>query len=93
MDYEQCLQKTQGMTGFTRLSKVWRFKVGYNKTTDCMVDLLEEVLKDVPKAKKGNKTAAQRIRTRTVELTKLSKEWRKLSLQLEKKKIAPKKAR
>ncbi len=67
--------------------------MGYEKTTDSLVGLMEEVLRDVPKAMKGNKTAAQRIRTRTVELSKLSKEWRRLSLEQEKKKNAPKKAR
>ena len=64
--------------------------MSYEKTTDNLVDLMENVLKDVPKALKGNKTAAQRIRTKTVELSKLSKEWRKLSLAEEKKAPAKK---
>ncbi len=67
--------------------------MSYHKTTDNLVDIMENVLKDVPKALKGNKTAAQRIRTKTVELSKLAKEWRRLSLLQEKKKNAPKKAR
>ena len=65
--------------------------MSYEKTTDNLVDLMENVLKDVPKALKGNKTAAQRIRTKTVELAKVSKEWRKLSLENEKSKVLAKK--
>lgn len=65
--------------------------MSYEKTTDNLVDLMENVLKDVPKALKGNKTAAQRIRTKTVELAKVSKEWRKLSLESEKSKVLAKK--
>lgn len=65
--------------------------MGYQQATEDLVELMEEVLKDVPKALKGNKTAAQRIRTRTIELTKVSKEWRRLSLDREKKKSGRKK--
>ncbi len=70
-----------------------RRKMGYEKATDSLVELMEEVLRDVPKAMKGNKTAAQRIRTRTVELSKISKEWRRLSLLQEKKKEVAKQGR
>jgi hypothetical protein len=64
--------------------------MSFNQTTDVLVDLLETILVDVPKMEKGNKTAAQRIRTNTVKLTKVSKEWRKLSLNSEKKKAKKK---
>jgi hypothetical protein len=61
-----------------------------NQKTDLLVDLLETILVDVPKMEKGNKTAAQRIRTNTIKLSKISKEWRKLSLNSEKKKTKKK---
>jgi hypothetical protein len=49
-----------------------------------MSNLLEAITKDIPKAYKGNKLAMQRIRIATIELSKISKKWRKLSLQQEK---------
>jgi len=54
------------------------------KSTDEMSNLLEAITKDIPKAYKGNKLAMQRIRIATIELSKISKKWRKLSLQQEK---------
>jgi hypothetical protein len=67
-----------------------RIYMSLTQTTDLLVDLLETILIDVPKMEKGNKTAAQRIRTNTVKLSKVSKEWRKLSLHSEKKKTKKK---
>lgn len=63
----------------------------YAKSTAEMLLLLEEILHDIPKALKGNKTAAQRIRSKTVRFTKVSKEWRRKSLDLERKKPLKKK--
>ena len=58
----------------------------FMKSTDEMTELLEAILKDMPKVYKGNKLAMQRIRCATIDLTKLSKKWRKLSLDDEKNK-------
>ncbi len=61
------------------------------QTTEELAELLMSVLEDVPKVLKGNKTAAQRIRTKTVLLAKLAKVWRRESLDQEKKKAPRKK--
>lgn len=66
--------------------------MSFPKTTDELVVLLQGILADVPKAIKGNKTAAQRIRTRTITFSKVAKDWRKLSLQQGKKKKGKKTA-
>ena len=66
-------------------------RMSFLQTTERLVELLEEILQDVPKAFKGNKTAAQRVRTRTVKLSKLAKVWRKDSLEAEKRKKSPRK--
>ncbi len=55
-------------------------------------DLLEEMLIDLTKAEKGNKTAAQRVRTKSIAFAKLAKEYRKLSVGSEKKKKPAKKS-
>ncbi len=65
--------------------------MAFLQTTEELTLLLQAILKDIPKVLKGNKTAAQRIRTKTVKITKVSKVWRKESLDLEKKKAKPKK--
>ncbi|MBM3192201.1 MAG: hypothetical protein FJZ63_06100 [Chlamydiae bacterium] len=65
--------------------------MAFLQTTDELVKLLEETLEDVPKMLKGNKTAAQRIRTKTVKIAKIAKVWRKESLEQERKKIVRKK--
>ncbi len=57
----------------------------FSKTTDEMAEILATIMKDIPKAQKGNKLATQRIRCATIELSKVSKKWRKLSLEVEKK--------
>ena len=56
------------------------------KSTDQMSELIEAITKDMPKVYKGNKLAMKRIRIATIELTKISKKWRKLSLDHEKNK-------
>ena len=65
--------------------------MSFMETTEELAILLQTVLEDVPKVLKGNKTAAQRIRTKTVKIAKVSKIWRKESLELEKKKPTRKK--
>jgi hypothetical protein len=64
--------------------------MAFLQTTEELAELLMTVLEDVPKVMKGNKTAAQRIRTKTVLIAKIAKIWRKESLDQEKKR-APKK--
>ncbi|MBY0529751.1 MAG: hypothetical protein K2P51_06130 [Rhabdochlamydiaceae bacterium] len=61
---------------------------------------LEDLCKDLEKANAGNKSAAQRVRTGTIEFSKLSKIYRKESVLAERKEIkkiikpeAPKKKR
>lgn len=56
-----------------------------SQVTEELVDLLEDVLNDIPKALKGNKSASQRIRAKTIKLGKVAKDWRRISLDLEKK--------
>ncbi|OGN62502.1 MAG: hypothetical protein A3F09_05465 [Chlamydiae bacterium RIFCSPHIGHO2_12_FULL_49_11] len=58
--------------------------------TKDLVDLLEEILLDVPKSVNGNKSASQRIRTKTVRLSKLTKAWRRVSLETEQKRVRKK---
>ncbi|MCH9617857.1 MAG: Histone H1-like protein HC1 [Chlamydiia bacterium] len=60
--------------------------MAFEKATDEMSHLLNEIVRDMPKVYKGNKQAAQRVRVATIELSKLSKKWRKLSMSIEKKK-------
>ena len=65
--------------------------MSFLQTTEELVNLLQTILQDVPKMLKGNKTAAQRIRTKTVKIAKVSKIWRKESLDQERKKVKSKK--
>ncbi|MBM3201541.1 MAG: hypothetical protein FJZ56_03940 [Chlamydiae bacterium] len=55
-----------------------------------MRELLEEMLVDLTKAEKGNKTAAQRVRTKSITFAKVAKVFRKLSVSSEKKKLLKK---
>lgn len=63
-----------------------------------MQSMLEQISKDLIKAsEKGNKTASQRVRTNTIAFAKLSKQYRKESMESErggskKKKATKKKA-
>ncbi len=65
--------------------------MSFLETTEELVELLQSILEDVPKMLKGNKTAAQRIRTKTIKIAKVSKVWRKESLDQERKKVKSKK--
>lgn len=59
-----------------------------------MDSLIQNLAKDLKKSEKGNKAASQRVRTGTIKLAKIAKEYRKESIAEEKKmkkrKIAPK---
>ena len=57
----------------------------FQKTSDEMSDLINAIVKDMPKVYRGNKLAAQRVRCATIELTKVTKKWRRLSMEVEKK--------
>ncbi len=61
-----------------------------NDILDQLTALLQGVLRDLPKVQRGNKTAAQRVRTATVKLEKVSKRFRKESLRTEKVGLAKK---
>jgi len=64
-----------------------------------MKNLLTNIVEDLEKADGGNKAASQRVRTGTVKLEKVAKQYRKESIQSEKttkgrtKKAAPKAAK
>ncbi len=45
-----------------------------------MKKLLHEIAHDLEKSFKGNKAAAQRVRTRTIKFAKIAKEYRKESI-------------
>ena len=46
--------------------------------------LLSSLIKDLPKVHRGNKAAAQRVRTGTIKLEKIAKRFRKESVSAEK---------
>ncbi len=63
------------------------------ETVNQLQDLLDCVTKDLEKGSKGNKAAAQRVRTGTVKLEKIAKLYRKQSVAFEKTaKVKPAKA-
>ena len=62
--------------------------MSFPEKTDEMMDIIYQIMEDLPKSLKRNKTAAQRIRMATIKFTKIAKEWRKASLDLEKKELA-----
>lgn len=47
------------------------------KDTAKMRDLLESIQRDLDKAERGNKAAAQRVRTDSIKLEKVAKVYRK----------------
>jgi hypothetical protein len=59
-------------------------------TVDTMESLLQQLKKDLAKTTKGNKAAAQRVRTATLKLEKVGKEFRKESMAVQKKGILKK---
>jgi DNA-binding protein H-NS len=68
--------------------------MGLKETTDHVRAILVELIKDLDKASRGNKAAAQRVRTKTIKLEKVAKAYRKESISAEKKEkgAKPKKA-
>jgi hypothetical protein len=54
--------------------------MAFNDTMKKLEAVLTNVTKDLEKVKKGNKSAAQRVRVRTIELEKVAKDFRKESL-------------
>jgi hypothetical protein len=55
-----------------------------NETMNQLNHLLTDLIKDLAKASRGNKTAAQRVRTGTIHLEKVAKIFRKESVAAEK---------
>lgn len=55
-----------------------------NETMQQLSHLLSQLMKDLTKVSRGNKTAAQRVRTGTIKLEKVAKEFRKESVAAEK---------
>ena len=50
-----------------------------------MKELLSDIMSDLDKSENGNKAASQRVRTGTVRMEKLAKQYRKESIASEKK--------
>ena len=62
------------------------------ETVKTMSSIIDQISVDLKKAtEKGNKTAAQRVRTNTIKFAKLSKIYRKESMSVEKRSIKKKK--
>lgn len=59
--------------------------MGLKETIQTMKKQLGEICRDLDKALKGNKAAAQRVRTCTIKLAKIAKVYRKESISAEKK--------
>lgn len=55
------------------------------ETVQTMRKHLNDICRDLDKSQRGNKSAAQRVRTRTVELAKIAKIYRKESVAAERK--------
>lgn len=53
------------------------------ETVENMKDMLAKIQEDLEKADRGNKTAAQRVRTTTIHLQKIAKEYRRQSIDAE----------
>jgi hypothetical protein len=66
--------------------------MGLNDTTKHMRELLCGISVDLEKASGGNKAAAQRVRTGTIKLEKVAKNYRKESINAEKSGSFPKRA-
>lgn len=58
--------------------------MGLKETIKHMRDLLAKITIDLEKSDKGNKAASQRVRTGTVKLEKIAKNYRKESIKTEK---------
>lgn len=58
------------------------------ETVLVMKKQLSEMSKDLDKSLKGNRSAAQRVRTNSIKLAKIAKTYRKESIAAERKKSA-----
>lgn len=59
--------------------------MGLKETIQTMKKQLGEICRDLDKSLRGNKAAAQRVRTCTIKLAKTAKVYRKESISAEKK--------
>jgi hypothetical protein len=57
--------------------------VALKDTIFSLSDLIDLINKDLIKSNKGNKTASQRVRTNTIKLEKIAKQYRKESIKQE----------
>ena len=64
--------------------------MGFNDTIAQLGRLLSEAISDLSKVYKGNKSAAQRVRVRTINIEKIAKQFRKESVLQEKKTLSKK---
>ncbi len=58
--------------------------MGLKDTIKSMYKMLEQMCHDLKKSEKGNKAASQRVRTKSIKLSKVSKQYRKESVLEEK---------
>lgn len=65
--------------------------MAFNDTMKKLEAVLTNVAKDLVKVKKGNKSAAQRVRVGTINLEKVARDFRKESLAGKKDEKKPKK--
>lgn len=70
-----------------------RVRMSFGETVGKMESLLCALTKDLLKASRGNKSAAQRVRVGTIQLEKIGKQFRKESVHAEKAKKPKKKAK
>ncbi len=63
------------------------------ETIQRMKALISAMGRDIEKSERGNKAAAQRVRTATIQFGKLTKIYRQQSIALEKNENSSKKAR
>jgi len=59
-------------------------EMSFSETVNYLGDLLVSASKDLNKAHRGNKAAAQRVRVATIRLEKIGKRFRKESVAVEK---------
>ncbi len=67
-----------------RRGKKERFVMAFKETLEKLHQHLQDLSNDLQKVSKGNKAASQRVRTGTLKLEKIGKQYRKESLHLEK---------
>lgn len=60
------------------------YGMGFTQTSKSLNQMLNDIVKDLTKAERGNKAAAQRVRTGTVRLEKVAKKFRRESIVAQK---------